>query len=107
MAVVIANGNTFKVTGTLSAATTKPVASAAAKKRKKAKRISLKAKRFTVAGKSRKTVKLKLPAKLRRLLKRTGRLSLRVKVVVTDPSGNRRTVSRVVKLKLKKPKRKK
>jgi hypothetical protein len=106
VAVVIANGNPFRVTGKLSAMTTKPVASAAAKRKRKAKRISLKAKAFTVAGSSKKTVKLKLPAKLRRLLKRKGKLSLQVKAVVTDPSGNRRTVSRVVKLKLKKPKRK-
>jgi hypothetical protein len=46
-------------------------------------------------------VKLKLPAALRRSLKRTGRLSLRLTVRVKDPAGTTRTARKVIKPKLK------
>lgn len=51
------------------------------------------------AGKSR-TVALKLPARVRRVLAERGALRLAVKVVATDPSGHRRTVRARVTAKL-------
>ena len=65
------------------------------------KRVKLKAKSFKVAANSRKTVKLKLPASLRRVLKRTGKLSLRLTARVKDPAGNARTVKKKVTPRLK------
>jgi hypothetical protein len=43
---------------------------------------------------------MKLSAKLKALLKRTGKLSLRMSAKVTDPSGTRRTVRNIVAPKL-------
>jgi hypothetical protein len=67
---------------------TKPVP--ASRKR----RIKLKAKSFNAAAKVTKTVKLRLPPALRRLLERKGKLSLRLTANVNDPAGNTRTVKK-------------
>jgi hypothetical protein len=91
----VVNANSFAITGAISGQTTKAVATA------RKKRVKLKAKSFKVAANSRKTVKLKLPASLRRVLKRTGKLSLRLSARVKDPAGNARTVKKKVTLKLK------
>ena len=92
--VRIANANGFAVTGSVSGQTTNPVATAR-------RRVKLKAKRFSVAANSRKTVKAKLPAPLQRALRRTGKLSLRLIVKVKDPAGTTRTVKKKVVAKLK------
>ena len=47
------------------------------------------------AGKGR-TVRLRLPRYLRRVLARRGRLSLRLALRVQDPAGNKRTVRKRV-----------
>jgi hypothetical protein len=47
-------------------------------------------------------VKLKLSKKLRGVLNRDGKLSLRLTATVRDPAGNSRTVSKTVSPKLKK-----
>jgi hypothetical protein len=86
----VTNGNGFAVTGRLAGRTTKPVS--AARKR----RIALKPKPFSLDAKAKTTVKLKLPTGLRRLLRRTGKLSLRLTAKVNDPSGNTRTMKRKV-----------
>ena len=44
--------------------------------------------------------------KLRKLLRTKKKLSLRITAAVTDPAGNSREVSRVLKPKLKKKKKK-
>jgi Ca2+-binding RTX toxin-like protein len=93
--VRIANANGFAVTGSASGQTTAPVTVSAKR------RVKLKAKRFSVAANSRKTVKLKLPAPLQRVLRNTGRLSLRLTVKVKDPAGTTRTVKKKVVPKLK------
>jgi hypothetical protein len=67
--------------------------------------VKLTAKSFSVAANSRKTVKLKLPASLRRVLKRTGKLSLLLTTRVKDPAGNTRTVKKKVTPKLKRKRR--
>ena len=69
--------------------------------------MKLKAKSFKVSAKKRKTVRLALPKALRRVLKRTGSLRLRLSAKVKDPAGKTRTVNKRVKPKLKKKKRKK
>ena len=56
----------------------------------------LKAKRFSLAANSRKTVKLKLPATLRRVLTRKHKLTLRLAARVKDPAGQVRTVKKRV-----------
>jgi Ca2+-binding RTX toxin-like protein len=95
----VVNANGFVVTGAVSGQTTKPVT--VSRKR----RVKLKAKSFSVAANSRKTVNLKLPAALKRTLKRTGKLSLRLTARVKDPAGNTRTVKRKVTPKLKRKRR--
>jgi hypothetical protein len=92
----VSNANGFAITGRLSGKTTKRVS--VSRKR----RIRLKAKSFSVGAHAKKTVKLKLPKALRKLLKRQHRLSLRLTAKVKDPTGNTRTVKKTVKPKLKK-----
>jgi hemolysin type calcium-binding protein len=93
--VRVVNANGFAITGAISGQTTKPVT--VSRKR----RVKLKKKSFSVAANSRKTVKLKLPATLKRTLKRTGKLSLLLSARVKDPAGNARTVKKKVTLRLK------
>jgi hypothetical protein len=96
--VTVSNANGFEVSGRLSGKTTKRVAVSRTRKRQ----IELKAKPFRVGAKAKKTVKLKLPKQLRRLLKRKGRLSLRLTAKVKDPAGRTRTVTKKVSPRLKK-----
>jgi hypothetical protein len=84
--VLVRNGNAFRVSGRLGA---------------KRNRTRTKGKLFAVAPKARKTVKLKLPRNLRRLLIRKHRLSLRLSAVVEDPAGNQRSIAKSVKPRLK------
>jgi hypothetical protein len=95
IAIRVVNANSFAITGSVSGQTTKAVATA------RKKRVKLKAKSFKVGANSRKTVKLKLPASLRRVLKRTGKLSLQLTARVKDPAGNSRTVKKKVTPRLK------
>ena len=95
IAIRVVNANGFAITGSVSGQTTKAVATA------RKKRVKLKARSFKVAANSRKTVKLKLPASLRRVLKRTGKLSLRLTARVKDPAGNTRTVKKKITPRLK------
>ena len=77
--VVLSNGNGFTVTGKLTAQTTKGTA-------------------FAVGARARKSVTLKLSKTLRRLLRRDGKLSLRLAAAVSDPAGNTRTLRKNVSL---------
>ena len=79
--VVFSNGNGFTVTGKLTAQTTKGTA-------------------FAVGARARKSVTLKLSKTLRRLLRRDGKLSLRLAATVSDPAGNTRTLRKNVSLRL-------
>jgi hypothetical protein len=88
--VRVKNANRFAVTGRLYGQTTKP-ASVARKRR-----IKLAAKSFNVRANARKTVELRLPPALRRLLGRRGKVSLRLTADVKDPAGNARTVKKQV-----------
>ena len=82
----VRNRNFFQVSGRLGA---------------KRARTRTKGKRFVVAANARKTVKLKLPRSLRRLLVRKHRLTLRLSAVIEDPAGNKRTLAKNVKPRLK------
>lgn len=93
--VRIANANGFAVTGVVSGRSTKKVTVSVKR------HVALKAKSFTVAANGRKTVSLSLPKPLRRALKRSGAVSLRLTVRVKDPAGNTQVVTAVVKPKLK------
>ena len=65
------------------------------------KRVKLPSRSFSVGARARKTVRLGLPAALRRVLGRKHRLSLRLTATIADPAGNRRTVRKTVTPKLK------
>ena len=91
----VANANGFAVTGSVSGKTTGPVVVS------RRRVVRLRARSFSVAANARKTVKLKLPAPLKRLLARTGKLSLRLTMKVKDPAGNTRTVKKRVTVRLK------
>ena len=54
-----------------------------------------------MAANGRKTVKLKLPAAMKRTLRRTGKLTLKMTVKVKDPAGTTRTVRKKITAKLK------
>jgi hypothetical protein len=84
------------VSGQLAGSTARRVPVAARKRR-----IKLKAKNFNVGARAEKTVKLKLPKKLRLLLARRGRLPLRLTAKVRDPAGNTRTVNKRITPKLR------
>jgi hypothetical protein len=93
--VRVANANAFAVTGSVSGQTTGPVVVS------RRRVVRLKATAFSVAANARKTVKLKLPRPLQRLLKRTGKLSLRLTMKVKDPAGTTRTVKKRLTVRLK------
>ena len=90
------NANAFTVGGRISGKTAKPVT---AKPRKR--RFKLKSKTFRVAAKRKTTVRLKMPRKLSLLLKRNGKLKLRLRANLRDPAGNTRTVTKTVRPRLK------
>ena len=93
--VRIANGNPFTVTGSVAGQTAAPVTVSVRRN------VKLKAKRFSVAANGRKTVKMKLPAALKRTLRRTGKLTLKMTVKVKDPAGTTRTVKKKITARLK------
>jgi hypothetical protein len=93
--VRIANGNAFTVTGTVAGQTAAPVTVSLRRI------VKLKAKRFSVNANARKVVKLKLPAALKRTLRRTGKLTLKMTVKVKDPAGTTRTVKKKITARLK------
>ena len=96
LTIIVANRNGFGVSGKLSGQTTRRIALA-----QRTRRVKLSAKTFSVAANARKSVKLKLPKALRRVLRRRGKLSLRLTARVKDPAGNTRTVRKRVSPKLK------
>jgi len=98
--VRVSNANGFAVSGALSGETTKKVR---APRRKS--RIKLKAKAFKVGANARTTVTLNLPKHLQRLLKRTGKLSLRLTANVRDPAGHTLSVKTNVSPRLKRRRR--
>jgi hypothetical protein len=77
--VIVRNRNPFAITGRVGA---------------RRRSVRLRAKRVAVAAGSRKTVRLKLPRKLRRALRRNKKLPLRLTALVKDPAGNARLVSK-------------
>jgi DNA-binding beta-propeller fold protein YncE len=97
--VRIANANAFAVRATLSAQTTKPLASS------HGRRVKLATKRLTIPAHAKRTISLSLPAVLRRVLASQRRLSLALTLVVTDPAGHRRTVKATVAPRLQVAKR--
>jgi DNA-binding beta-propeller fold protein YncE len=90
LAVRVANANGFAVTGTLAARTTKRLSG------RHGRVVELHAVRFTVAAHARKTLKLRLPLPLQRVLGMQHKLSLTLSVAVTDLLHHRRTVAKAV-----------
>jgi hypothetical protein len=82
----VRNRNSFAVKGRLGA---------------RRRRARTKTKPFNIRAGAHKTVKLKLPRSLRRLLVRKHRVTLRLSAAVRDPAGHKRTVVKSVKPRLK------
>jgi hypothetical protein len=97
--VTVTNANPFHLKGKLSGKTTKKVAVAPGAEKR---RVKLKAKKFAVGAAQSRTVRLKLPPSLRRVLAVQGKLVLRLTAKVTDEAGTKRTVVTKVTVKLKK-----
>ena len=95
----VANANSFRITGALSARTTNRAS------RSRTLQIKVQARPFSVGAQAKKTVRLRLPRALRRLLSRSGKLSLLLIAKVKDPAGNTRSVKRNVAVKLKRKSR--
>lgn len=93
--VRVRNKNAFPVRGRLAGRTAQKVSVS------RRRVVRLKAKTFRVGAGARKTVKLKLPKALRRLLKSKRKLKLRLAAKVTDPAGKRRIVKKKVTPQLK------
>jgi DNA-binding beta-propeller fold protein YncE len=91
--VFVANRNGFAVSGKLSAGTARRISGK--------RHLATRAKAFSVGARATAGVKLRMPKALRRLLRRSGKLYLRITGVVKDPAGNFRTVEKKVSLKLK------
>jgi len=88
--VRIANANAFAVRVTLIAQTSRPVATA------HGRRVALPTAALGLAGGARRTVKLSLPASLRRLLAHRRAFALVLSAAVIDPAGHHRTVRALV-----------
>jgi Tol biopolymer transport system component len=89
LAVVVANANRFAVSGTLSGSALQP------------RPLKLRARSFRAGARAARRITLTLPRPLRRLLARKGRLTLRLTARVKDPAGNRRTLTKTVRPRLK------
>jgi hypothetical protein len=98
--VIVTNANAFPIAGVLSGRSAKRV-NASARRR----RVKLRAKPFRVGSQAKTTVKLKLPAALRRVLRRNGKLRLRLNARVRDPATSTRTVRKTVTPRLKRARR--
>jgi hypothetical protein len=96
LSVIVSNANRFRVAGRLSGESAKRVAAAG-----KRRRITLKTSVISVPANGKRTIKLKLPRQLARLLARTGKLTLRLRATVRDPGGNTRTVTTTLTPRLK------
>jgi len=86
--VRVLNANGFAITGTVAGATARRVAVS------RRPIVRLRAVPLVVGAQARTTVALRLPRALRRILRRTGRLPLRVVASVVDPTGNTRRVAK-------------
>jgi predicted ATPase len=64
-------------------------------------RVSLRARTLDVAPAASKAITLRLPATLRGLLRRQGKLSVRLQAKLRDPAGNTRVVTKAVAPRLK------
>jgi hypothetical protein len=88
VAVLVRNRNAFAVRGTLTG-----------KSGKGRRAVKVKGVRVVLAAGGKATVRLKLPAKLRRELKRRGRVAIQLDAAVSDPAGNKRNVRKRVSTK--------
>lgn len=93
LSIRVSNDNDFAISGRVTA--TK------ARKRSGRKRAAKPQRAFEVGPDTAEVVELSLSKRLRRELKRKGKLKLRVKATVEDPAGNTRTVKETVTAKLK------
>jgi Ca2+-binding RTX toxin-like protein len=94
--VRVTNRNAFAITGTLAARTVRKVRVGSGRRR-----VRLPARAIGVAAHSGKTIRMRLPRVLRRILRRRGQLLLQLTARVTDPVGNSRTIRKRVRPRLK------
>jgi hypothetical protein len=81
----VANANAFAVGGRLAGTSTKRLGK---------RRAALRARKLSVPARASRTVALKLPKAVRSRLARGARVTLKLTATVTDPAGNRRTVTK-------------
>lgn len=81
----VANANAFPVSGRLAGASTKRLGK---------RRAALRPRSLQVPPRAARTVALKLPKAIRTRLARGRRVALRITATVTDPAGDRRTVTK-------------
>jgi Tol biopolymer transport system component len=98
--VRVRNRNRFAVYVRLSGRTVRRVSRGGRKRR-----VRLRTRSFNVNGRARRTVRLRLPRAVRRLLRRRGKVSLRLTARVTGPAGKTRTVKKRVTPRLRKKRR--
>jgi hypothetical protein len=87
--VRVTNANPFAISVTLAGQTTQRVAG-------HKRVIKLAPKRVRVGAGAKATIKLTLPASLKRLLARQRKLSLTLSATIVDPAGHRRTVKKTI-----------
>jgi len=87
--VRVANANAFAVGGRLAGTSAKRLGK---------RRATLRARSLSVPARASRTVALALPKAVRARLARGRRVALKLTAAVTDPAGNRRTVTRKVTL---------
>jgi hypothetical protein len=85
----VSNANAFQVAGRLAGRTRRKLAIGGARKRY----VSLRGKTLSIGAGARTTIRLALPRALRTVLRREGRLDLRLTAKLRDPAGNTRSVT--------------
>jgi hypothetical protein len=104
--VPLDNGNPFQVGGAITLDAAVGGTAAARKRKRRSRRVKLGSKSFSLAAGKRTVVKVRISRKGMAALRRRRGLRARATVVAKDPSGNKRTVKRNLKLKLAKKRKK-
>lgn len=108
LVVKVTNANAFAVTGSVAVQTQSKVALAGAKRKRARKRIvALGRQALSVGPNGTATLSYALPARLRSLLRKKGKLALTASATVVDPQGATRTVSQGLAPKRKATKKRK
>jgi hypothetical protein len=99
--------NAFPITGSVAISTTSKVALTAAKRKRARRRVALGTRALSVAANGEARLSYALPARVRSVLTKKGKVALTASATVVDPQGTGRTVTQGLTPRLKaKPKKK-